>query len=104
MNDSMTDLFEEPSMEDLFKEAFDDLEKCQASLDRCDGAAKASTPAAQTKARGLVPQGEGGNEVRVHGDRSSPDLSLPPLSQWGCIRELTQARSQDESTSRLVQM
>ena len=74
LNDSMTDLFEETSMEDLFRDAFANLEKCQASLDRC-GAAKASTPAAETITRGLVPQGERGNEVRVHGDRSSPALS-----------------------------
>ena len=71
MNDSMTDLFEddEASMEVLFREAFDHLECCQASLDRCGrgSAVKASTPAAETMARGLVPQGEGGNEVRVSG-------------------------------------
>ena len=78
MNDLMSDLFEddEASMEELFKAAFDDLDRCQATVERCGrgSAAKAFTPAAQTMARGLVPQGEGGSEVRVLGDRNSPGL------------------------------
>ena len=67
-NELVVDLFkvrDKESMDDLFKEAFRDLEQCQRSLDAMR-AAKASSPANKEFSRGLVSQQEGGVVVRIH--------------------------------------
>ena len=67
---SLEELFEVQEREfidDLFEEAFEDLHQCQRSLDMMR-AGKAATPASRNdiySSRGLVPQGEGGNVVRI---------------------------------------
>ena len=66
-NGSLEDLFEvqdKESIEDLFKDAFKNLNECRRSLDNMR-AGKASTPASDTDIKGLVPQGEGGTVVRI---------------------------------------
>ena len=66
-NDSLQDLFkldDESTIDELFQEAFEDHEKCQKRLNKIS-VAEASTPSMKDTTRGLVPQGEGENEVRV---------------------------------------
>ena len=99
---SLEDLFEldqRESIEDLFEDAFRDLRECQRSLDLMK-AGKAPTPASKDL-RGLVPQGEGGDVVRIprrqvhqaclyplyqcgkdSPEAVSPGLSLSPIPMW----------------------
>ena len=59
---------ERESIDNLFNEVFKDLAECRRSLDLMR-AGKASTPADEVLATGLVPKGEGGNVVRFPGSR-----------------------------------
>ena len=80
---SLEDLFEveeNETIDDLFEEAFRDLEACRRSLDAMKSG-KASTPALKDFDRGLVPQGEGGNVVRIP-RRQVHQACLHPLDHW----------------------
>ena len=71
-------LDDDDDMDTLFKTAFDSITECGKFLDRMRLGAgiRTSTPAAEIKARGLVPQGEGSCEVRVPWGLDSPGLPL----------------------------
>ena len=65
-------------MDELFRAAFESMDKCKKSLDRLRPGAAISTPtsAADRNAWGLVPHGEGSREVRVPGKLHSQGLPL----------------------------
>ena len=64
LDNSMEDLFTtNESVDQLFMEAFDSLNKCRTKLNGIC-VARASAPVDQDAPRGLVPQGEGGEQVK----------------------------------------
>ena len=71
-------LDDEDEMDALFREAFDSMTECRKSVDRMRPGAgiRTFTPAAESNAWGLVPQGEGSCKVRVLWGLDSPGLPL----------------------------
>ena len=80
LENSLDDLFdmEDESVDQLFAEAFNSLNKCKNKLDIC--VARASAPADQEAPRGLVPQGEGGEQVKSSIRMVTPGPSLVIIS------------------------
>ena len=65
------------------------MDKCKKTLDRMRPGAVVSTPtpAAESNARGLVPQGEGSREVRVPWGSDSPGLLLYVTPVWEIVSQ-----------------
>ena len=73
MNDALLE-DNKDEMDVLFRVAFENTDNCKKTVDRMRPGAGISTPtpAAESNARGLVPQGEGSRKVRVHWGSDSP--------------------------------